>query len=84
VRLEISAVDREDLHVSAWKNRGWIEVRISNAVGVPVPLTLGPTESLLLVIVPQVREPGELEDARRAKMLAEANSQLRARMGERE
>jgi hypothetical protein len=55
--LEISAVDREDLVVTARQNHGWIEIRIHSGVKVPVPLILKETETLLLVIVPEKREP---------------------------
>ncbi len=55
--LEISVVDREDIVATAWQNHGWIEIRIRNAVGVPTPLILDHTETLLLVIVPEKRAP---------------------------
>ncbi len=60
-------VDHEDITATAWKNLGWIEIRLGNAVGIPVLLMLGPSEPLLLVIVPERRE----------KLLQKANSDLR-------
>lgn len=56
MRLEISVVDRHDLEASAYQTEGWIEIRIANVIGVPVPL-IQPKETLLLIIVPEKRGP---------------------------
>jgi hypothetical protein len=80
VRREISAVDRHDLEVSAWEVSGWIEIRIRNAVGVTVPVQLGPHESLLLVLIPEKREP-MTDSEKRGRLLAEANRKVCQRYG---
>jgi hypothetical protein len=77
MRLDISVVDRHDVEASAWKADGWIEVRIKNVVGIPVPV-LQADETLLLLITPEKREPVSERD-KRGKLLEDAARKIRNR-----
>ena len=73
MRVEISAVDRYDLDVTAWKHpEGWIEIYIKSAVGIAVPIQLSRSETLILVVVPE----------KRGRILAETNRKMMSRYSE--
>jgi hypothetical protein len=79
MKLEASAIDRHDIEVTAWQRLGWIEIYIRNAVDVTVPLCR-PGENLVLLIVPEKREPmSDLE--KRERILREANRETARRYG---